>query len=122
MYLMSVEGYKTVEVDFLKTRKTDEIWVSMKHIHDGLGVKNMPDLVLKEIYGKDERKNFPKNETKKYKMTEREIFGKYDNLGENELNRKDNKKFYVRNIISSGTCIAEVKKRGERNQVDLEKK
>ena len=45
---MSVEGYKTVEVDFLKTRKTDEIWVSMKHIHDGLGVKNMPDLVMKE--------------------------------------------------------------------------
>ena len=119
MYLMSVEGYKTVEVDFLKTRKTNEIWVSMKH--DGLGVKNMPDLVLKEIYGKDERKNFPKNETKKYKMTEREIFEKYDNLGKNELNRKDNKK-KKRNIISSVTCIAEVKKQGERNQVDLEKK
>ena len=24
----------------------------MKNVHDGLGVKNMSDLVLKEIYGK----------------------------------------------------------------------
>ena len=63
----------------------------MKNVHDGLGIKNMSDLVLKEIYSKYERKNLTKKETKKYKITEREIFEKYDNLSENELNKKDNK-------------------------------
>ena len=29
-------------------RKIDEIWVSMKNVHDDLGIKNMSDLVLKE--------------------------------------------------------------------------
>ena len=42
--------------------------------HDGLGAKNMSDLILKETYGKYGRINLTKNETKKYKTTEREIF------------------------------------------------
>ena len=42
----------------------------------------MSDLVLKEIYGKCKRENLTKHETKKYKMTEWEIFEKY-NLNKN---------------------------------------
>ena len=56
MNLISAEGYKTAKVNFLKITKTDEIWVSMKDIGDGLGVKNVSDLVLKEIYGIYEKK------------------------------------------------------------------
>ena len=50
----------------------------------------MSDLVLREIYGKYEKKAPTKNETKKYKVTEREILEKYDNLSKNELNKKEN--------------------------------
>ena len=57
MYLISAEGYKNATVYLLKIRKTGEIWVSMKNIGDGLGVKNISDLVLKEIYGIYEKKN-----------------------------------------------------------------
>ena len=64
----------------------------MKDVHNGLAVKNMSDLVLKEIYGKCERKNLTDNEIKKYKITEREIYEKYDNLSENEPNEKSNKR------------------------------
>ena len=74
MDLTSDERYKNAEVNFWKIRKTDEIWVNMKNVHDGLGVKDMSDLVLKEIYGKYERKHFTDNKIKKYKMTEREIY------------------------------------------------
>ena len=56
MYILSAERYKNAKVDFLRVRKTDEIWVSMKNVHDGLGVNNMSGLVLKEIYGKYEKK------------------------------------------------------------------
>ena len=51
MYLISTKGYQNAEVHHLRIRKTDEIWVSMKDIGDGLGVSNISDLVLKEIYG-----------------------------------------------------------------------
>ena len=47
MYLISTEGYKNAGVHILIIRKTGRIWVSMKNIHNGLGVKNMSDLVLK---------------------------------------------------------------------------
>ena len=57
-----------------------KIWLSMKNLHDGLDIKNMSDIVLKEIYDKYGRKNLADNEIKKYKMTERDIFKKYDNL------------------------------------------
>ena len=51
MNLISVEGYKNAGVNLLKIRKTDDSWINMKDVGDGLGVKNISDLVLKEIYG-----------------------------------------------------------------------
>ena len=47
-------------------------------------------------------------------MTEKEIFKKFDNLNEDELNAKSNKSVYVRNIIMANIikhCRVE-KKRG----------
>ena len=60
MYLLSVEGYTNTRVHILKIRKPDKIWISIKDIGDGLGVKNISDLVLKEIYGIYEKKNTKK--------------------------------------------------------------
>ena len=60
MHLISAEGYKNTGVHYLKLRKTDELWVSMKNVGHGLGVKNMSDLVLKEIYGIYEKKRINK--------------------------------------------------------------
>ena len=56
MYLISTEGYKNANVRWLRIRKAREICVSMKHVGDGLGVTNISDLVLKEIYGIYEKK------------------------------------------------------------------
>ena len=99
MNLISAKGYKNANVHCLKIRKIDELWISMKDVGDGLGVKNISDLVLKEIYGIYEKKELTKEEIKNYKMTEREIFKKFDNLNEDELNTKSNKSVYVKNII-----------------------
>ena len=52
MYLISAEGYKNADVDFLTiTATTSEIWVYMKDVGSGMGVKNTSNLVLKETYG-----------------------------------------------------------------------
>ena len=74
MYLISAEGYKNAKVDIKIVREMYEIWVSMKDIGNGIGVKNISDLVLKEIYGVCETKIPTKEQIRKYKITEREIF------------------------------------------------
>ena len=47
-------------------------------------------------------------------MTEREILEKYDSLSKNELNKKSNKRVYVKNKIMT-TVI--VRWRGEKKEV-----
>ena len=61
MYLISAEGYKNTNVKFLTIKNTSEIWVNMKDVGNGMGVKNISDLVLKEIYGICEKKILQKN-------------------------------------------------------------
>ena len=116
MYLISAEWYKNVDVHILIIKKTDEIWVSMKDVGKGIEVKNTSDLVLKEIYGICETKNPTKKQINNYKMTEREIYEKFSNLREEELNTKSNKNIYVKNDVMTTIvkqCIGE-KKRGIR--------
>ena len=99
MNLISAEGYKNAKVHFLKIRKTGELWISIKDVGNGLGVKNISDLVLKEIYGIYEKKKLTKEETKCFKMTEREIFKKFGKLSNNELDKLCNKSVFVKNTI-----------------------
>ena len=88
MCLISAEGYKNVKVDFLTIKITSEIWVSMKDVGSGMGVLDISDLVLKEIYGICETKNPTKEQADEYKMTKREIYKKFTNLRKKELNNK----------------------------------
>ena len=74
MYLISVEGYKNANVEFLTIKMTSKIWVNMKDFWTSIGVKNTSDLVLKEIYGISETRNSTKEQVNEYKMTKREIY------------------------------------------------
>ena len=71
---MSAEGYKNANVAFLTIKTTNEIWVSMKDIGSGIGVKNISDLVLKEIHGICETKNPSKEQVNEHKMTKKNNF------------------------------------------------
>ena len=73
MYLISAEGYKNANVDFLTIKTTSKIWVSMKDVGSGMVVKNIFDLVLKEIYGICETKNPTKEQVNECKMTKRKF-------------------------------------------------
>ena len=72
MYLISAEGYKNANVEFLTIKTTsEEIWVNMKDVGSGMGIKNISDLVLEEIYGICETKDPTKKQVNEYKMTKR---------------------------------------------------
>ena len=50
MYITSTEGYKDANLEFLTTKTTSEIRVSMENVGSGIGVKNISDLVLNIWY------------------------------------------------------------------------
>ena len=73
----------------------------------------MSDQILKEIFGIYETKNLTNKQIQKYKVTEREIFKKYDNLSKDGLNTKTNKNVYVKTDVISTVikrCRGEKKK------------
>ena len=73
----------------------------MKDSRNGLGVKNISDLVLKEIYGIYGKKHLTKKQINNHKMTEREIYEEFSDLSEDELHTKSNKNVYVKNNVMS---------------------
>ena len=73
MYLIPAEGYVNAGVHFLRVQKTGEIWQTTKGVGRGMGVKNISDLVLKEIYGICETKNLKKEQIEEYKITEKKF-------------------------------------------------
>ena len=111
MSLISAEGYKNAGVFCLIIKETDELWVSMKDVGDGLGVKSISDIKKYVVFVK--KKELTKEETNCYKMTEREIFKKFDKLSEDELNTKSNKNVFVKNTIMTNII---------KHCTDLEKK
>ena len=67
MYLISAEGYKNGRVQFLRVGETGKIWASMKDFGSDMDVKNISDLILKEIPGVVETKNPTKEQINQYR-------------------------------------------------------
>ena len=99
MYLISVEGYKNGNLNFLTIKTTSEIWVSMKDVGSRIGVKSISDLALKEIYGICETNNPSKKQVIEHKMTKKQICRKFINLSQEKFNTINNKKTYVKNNV-----------------------
>ena len=97
--LILAEGYKNANVSFLTIKTTSEIWISMKDVWSGIGVKNISDLALKELYGICETKNPSKEQVNENKMTKKQIYNKFTNLSQEKLNTINNKKTYVKNDV-----------------------
>ena len=98
MYLISAEGYKNANVEFLTIKSTSEIWVNMKDVGSGMGVKNISMwFSFKRNIWYWWKKNPIKKQVNEYKITKRQIYKKFNNLSEKELTTKNNKKTYIRN-------------------------
>ena len=54
MDLISAKAYENAKVHTIQVKK--DLWVSIKDVGNGLGVKNISDLVLKEVQGHYEKK------------------------------------------------------------------
>ena len=76
MYKMvdiSVEKYTNAKVRTIRVSDKKLLWVRMYDVQEVIGVKNMPDLVRKEIRGIFRTKNPTKDQIRKYKRREKEL-------------------------------------------------
>ena len=67
---ISVKNYTDAKVCTIKIGNKKLSWIKVNDVQNGLGVKNMFNLVRKEIYGIFDTKNPTKDQVKKYKRRE----------------------------------------------------
>ena len=83
--ILTIENFLNAGVKTVRIINKNYIWVKMKDVGDGLGLKNMSDMVIKEINGTK------CDDCKKYKCSLQEITG----------NMSDSTKIkYIRNDIA----------------------
>ena len=70
---ITVEKYANAGVQIITRENKKLFWVKMIDVQKGLDLKNMPDLVEKEIYRIFETKGPTGEQNKKYVRTESEI-------------------------------------------------
>ena len=68
MVVITAQNYNNAKVHTITLENRELFWVKMTDLQDGLGVKNISDLVSKEIYGIFETKNLTKERIRKHKM------------------------------------------------------
>ena len=73
MVVITVEAYKNVEVHTITVKNKTLFWVKMCDVHKGLRIKNIHDLVRKEVCVIFETKNCTEELKRKYIRIEREI-------------------------------------------------
>ena len=92
MVVIIVESYKIAEVHTITGKNKELFWVKIIDVQNGLGIKNMSDLVRRKICGIFEKNDLTKNEKNKYKC----IRSEYE-ITKNPIDNKQNK--YARNDI-----------------------
>ena len=81
MVVITVEAYKNAQVHTITVKNKELFWVKMIDIQFGLKIKNIPDLVRREICGifetkylSEQRKKYIKSE---YQITKNLHYGHY---------------------------------------------
>ena len=65
MFVITVEAYKNANVPTITVQNKKLFWVKMTDVEKGLGIKNISDLLRKEMCGIFETKHFTEEQKKK---------------------------------------------------------
>ena len=73
MVVIATESYKNAEVHTITVKNKELFGVKMIDVQNGLGIKNISDLVRRKICGIFEKNDLTENEENKYIRSEYEI-------------------------------------------------
>ena len=124
MVIITVENYLNAKVHTITIKSKDHFWVKMTDVQDGLGIKNISDLVRKEIFGNyyDEKqsiKDLTKEQKRKFKRSEAELGKK--NVYESNITkyaRSDIMEKITKNCRGAKRCTSGINRMEKTNQRD----
>ena len=73
MVFITADNYADVRVHTITVKNRELFWVKTIDVQNGLGLRNISDLLRKERHGIFETKNITKEPKKKYIRTKKEI-------------------------------------------------
>ena len=73
MSFITAKWYENAKLETITVGNKELFWVKMNNIKSGLGIKNISDLVRKEILSRYDTENPTIEQIKKYKRSEAEI-------------------------------------------------
>ena len=79
MVVITAKAYKNAKANTITVKKKEFFWVQMIAVQNGLKLKNIPDLLRKEICGMFETSNLAKEQKKIFIQTAKEISNELEN-------------------------------------------
>ena len=73
MFVITVEAYQNARVHTITVRNKDFFWVKIKNVQGRLGIKNINDLIRREICGRFGTKNLTEKQKMEYIRSEYQI-------------------------------------------------
>ena len=116
MVVITVETYKNARVHTITIKKKELFWVKLKDVQDGLSVKNICELLRKEICGIYESKDLTDKQKKKYIRSEYKITKESTDDHKNKYARSDIMKRITKNCRGVKKCNGGVNTTEKRNQ------
>ena len=104
MVVITVQNYIDANVHTTTIGSKKLFWVKMIDVKNGLGIKNISDLVRKNIQGIYETKNPTKEQVRKYKRSQKEISKEPTDDFKFKYARCDLKEIIIKNYRGVKNC------------------
>ena len=104
MVVTTVESYKNAEVHTITVKNKELLCVKMTDVQNGLGIKNMSDLVRTKTCDIFEKSDLTENEKNKYIRSEYEITKKPIDNKQNKYARSDILEEIIKNCRAVKEC------------------
>ena len=101
MVVITVEAYKNAKINTITAGDRKLFWVKMIDVQDGLGLRNMSDVVRREMCGISETKELAEKQKQKYIKSEHQITKKPTDNHKCKYARSD----IVERIIKNGRGV-----------------
>ena len=116
MVVITVEAYKNIKLHTISVKNKELFWVKIINIRFGLNIKNIPDLVRKEICDIFETKDLREEQRKKYIKSEYQIIKKPTDNKKYKYARSDIMEKIIKNCRGVKKCNDSINRMEKENQ------
>ena len=110
MVVITVEDYKNAEVNTITAKNKKFFWVKVIDVQNGLKLRNIPNLLRKEVCGIFETHDLTEKQKKKYKRTAKEISNELENDCQNIIEK------IIKNCRGVKKCNDDINRTEKENQ------